>query len=110
MRVRRELGKSDLQEFREYLLETKSRKSADDQFNKFAVVASGQPARNLRAWFLELAEHPPTVWDVIVKPDWEPPELGTESFVFRSDRNITRHYAIRFISALCERLAKEMQS
>jgi hypothetical protein len=50
------------------------------------------------------------MWNEIVKPDWEPPAFGTESFAFRADGPTTHAYTIRFISALCEHLAKEMKS
>jgi CRISPR-associated protein Csx10 len=104
LRVRRQQEHFD--DFKQYLQGTRERKSADDQFRKFRV-----DSENFRDWLQDIADHPHKVWQEILPKEggWQPPVIGAdrpkkEDF----DDQLTHHYAVRFIDAVCEQLAKKV--
>ena len=102
LRLRREAGSDDFGNFRDYLDGTKSRKAADDQFRGYYVGG-----RNFRDWLADMAEHPQKTWDeIVVEKDWQAPVLGDKAYEFRSDSRLTHEYALHYMSAICEQLAK----
>lgn len=101
LRLRGEVG-DDFAGFRDYLAGTGQRKSAEDQFRGFYV-----DGRNFRDWLVDMATHPTQVWDQILpNAEWEPRPIGAEPYQFRTDAQMTREYALRYMLTVCELLAK----
>lgn len=102
LRIRRESGEGDFNDFRAYLQGTHTRKSADDQFRNFQLGG-----KNFREWLEQLAQNPHQVWDEIIRGgELNTPRIGAELFPFRDDGRFTHEYTIRYIDAVCEQLTK----
>jgi CRISPR-associated protein Csx10 len=102
IRIRREVGKDNFQDFINYLEGTTKRKSADDQFRKYRV-----DGKNFRDYLKKLAGSPATVWEKIGVENWQPPQIGPEAYDFR--QKLAHEYTVKFISKLCRQLAKQRQ-
>lgn len=101
VRIRREAGKDNFKDFLDYLEGTRKRKSADDQFRKFAV-----DGENFRDYLRQLAENPATVWGIIGAQGDQPPHVGDTAYDFQSNHELARHYTVKFIANLCRQLSK----
>lgn len=120
VRIRRAAEEENLPGFVRYLEETHKRKSADDQFRKFAVGG-----KNFRDELHRLAATPQSIWVEFLptveeeeeidgrkekwkRVEWTPPKIGldTDAFDYRSDE-VARDYTIRYIANLCRQLSKQ---
>lgn len=113
VRIRQEAGKDDFSAFIAYLDATTKRKSADDQFRKYSV--DGQ---NFRGYLRKLTtklkddetveedKKPLTVWDVILKEGWQPPQVGPGANNDEYKTELAHEYTVRFIANLCRQLSK----
>lgn len=108
----KEKPEQQFKRLRQYLRGTTERKAADDQFRK-----SRFQGRNFRDWLLDLAGNPAQVWQIIKleKADWEEvdgkwqrPLLGKEPFPL--DDKLAHEYAIRLITAVCDKVASERRN
>lgn len=94
-------ARNGLETFGKYLTSTHERKSADDQFRKFMVNG-----RNFRQILEELAQEPGQVWEKILPDGWSPTTVGDMPSP-RHNHDLTHHYAVRYVDAICEQLAKK---
>jgi len=101
VRVRREADKDNFNDFLSYLEDTRKRKSADDQFRKFAV-----DGRNFRDYLRERAKDPATIWDIISAQGEQFPHVGDTAYDFQTNDELARHYTVKFIANLCRQLSK----
>lgn len=114
VRIRREAGKDNFNDFLAYLEGTRKRKSADDQLRKYTV-----DSRNFRVFLEELAgkpsddkekkpaddkeKKPETVWDFLDKDVL--PSISSEPINVRT-KPLTHEYTVKFIANLCRQLSK----
>lgn len=84
-----------------YLDGTRERKSADDQFRKFAV-----DGEIFRDYLRRLAENPATVWRIIGAQGDPFRHVGDAAFDFQANDELARRYTVKFIANLCRQLSK----
>lgn len=99
VRIRQEPQGGKFEGFINYLEGTKKRKSADDQFRKYAVGGE-----NFRDFLQKLVKDPQTIWDKIEARSEQMPRIGHDTYAFPTA--LAHDYTVRYISELCRRLAK----